>query len=241
MSGQGVHIWSKLTVSCVGQADDVVLCSNDIYMLYNLLVLTLDFCKKFSVHLSADKTKLLNYSDKTNTVVMNPIIIDNKQINLSDEAEHVGIIRSVSGNLPNLLNRIHCSKKATNATLASGLARGHRSNPAACIQVMNMYGTPVLMSGLGSLVLNSYEINTLHQHHGETLRGYQKLHDDTPQAFIYFMAGSLPAIAILHLRQLSLFGMISRLPGDPLQNLAKQILITSKQNDISWFVRLCSL
>ena len=73
------------------------------------------------------------------------------------------------------------------------------------------YGTPVLMSGLESLVLNSKEVNLIHQHHKNTIRCLQKLPDETPQAVISFMSGTLPATAILHERLLCLFGMVSRL------------------------------
>ena len=161
------------------------------------------------MELCADKTKLLLYADKTVSVPLNPILINGEAVDFSHEAEHVGIVRSIHGNLPNLLNRIQCSKTATNATLASGLARGHRSNPAACLAVLRIYGTPVLMSGLGSLVLNTKEVNLIHQHHKNTIRCLQKLPDETPQAVIFFMSGSLPAAAILHLRQLCLFGMVT--------------------------------
>ena len=101
------------------------------------------------------------YADKTFSVPLNPIFMNGEQVPFNDEAEHVSIIRSTKGNLPNLMNRIHCSKTATNVTLASGLARGHRSNPAACLAVLGIYGTPVLMSGLGSLALTYEEVNLI--------------------------------------------------------------------------------
>ena len=44
---------------------------------------------------------------------------------------------------------------------------------------------------------------------------------------VYFTAGSLPLTAILHLRQLSLFSMISRLPSDPLNSHAQHVLLTA--------------
>ena len=58
-SKQGVYLGDGLVVSAIGQADDVVLCSNNLYMLYNLLLLALDYCQKYSVQLSATKTKLM--------------------------------------------------------------------------------------------------------------------------------------------------------------------------------------
>ena len=240
-SKQGVFLGNNLTISGIGQADDVVVSANNIYMLFNLLVLALEYCKKYNVQLCADKTKLLMYADKMFSVPLNPIIMNGKQVPFNDEAEHVGIIRSTNGNHPNLMNRIHCSKTATNATLASGLARGHRSNPAACLAVLRCYGTPVLMSGLGSLVLNNKEVNLIHQHHKNTIRCLQKLPDETPQAVIYFMSGTLPATALLHERQLCLFGMVSRLPNDPLNSHARHALIIAKKNSSSWFGQIRDL
>ena len=58
-SKQGIDMGNGLVISGVGQADDIALLSNDIYKLYNILLLTLNFCKKFSVELCPDKTKLL--------------------------------------------------------------------------------------------------------------------------------------------------------------------------------------
>ena len=61
---QGVKMGRNLTISGVGQADDVMLCSKNIYMLYNLLTLTLEYCKKYSFDICADKTKLLLFADQ---------------------------------------------------------------------------------------------------------------------------------------------------------------------------------
>ena len=78
---------NKLTISGIGQADDVVASSNNIYMLYNLLVLALDYCRKYNVQLCADKTKLLMYADKTFSVPLNPIFMNGEQVPFNDEAE----------------------------------------------------------------------------------------------------------------------------------------------------------
>ena len=240
-SSQGVNMGNQLTISCVGQADDVVISSNNIYQLHNLVLLAQDYCRKLNVNLSAEKTKLLMFADKSYTLTLNPIKINDKPITFTDKAEHVGIIRSTSGNMPNIMQRINCSKKATFATLSTGLARGHRANPASSIRVLNLYSTPVLLSGLAALVLLPSEINIVHQHHKITLLRLMKLHDDTPQSFIFFMSGTLPATALLHLRQLRLFDMLSRLPQDPLFHHVYQDLLTAKPNSNSWPTRIVSI
>ena len=57
-SKQGVNLSKDLVVAGVGQADDVVLLSNNIYILFNILHIALRYCKDYHVDLCADKTKL---------------------------------------------------------------------------------------------------------------------------------------------------------------------------------------
>ena len=76
------------------------------------------------------------------------------------------------------------------------------------VKVEKLYATPVLLSGLGTLVLSSKEVNLIEQHYRETLRQLLRLHKNSPRCVVYFLAGSIPGSA---LRQLNLFGMISRL------------------------------
>ena len=52
------------------------------------------------------------------------------------------------------------------------------------------------------------------------------------------MSGSLPAKAILHQKQLSLFTMICHLPGDSLHRRAVRCLKTSKPSTKSWFTQI---
>ena len=103
-------------------------------------------------------------------IPLNPININGHSIDFSDQAEHVGIIRSCNGNMPNLVNRFTSHRKALAASLPCGTARSHRANLAACLSVEKLYALPVLMSGLASLVLSNTEINHLDQHYLNTLR-----------------------------------------------------------------------
>ena len=237
-SSQGVDMGDGLVVSGVGQADDVALLSNNIFCLYNLLYLTLNFCKKFNIDLCPEKTKLLmlkRHYDQ-NFVAYNPIRLNGKEISFSQRAEHVGIIRSEQGNTPNLMNRLSAHKRSLAANLFTGTARSHRGNLAASIKLEKLYSLPVLLSGLPSLVLSKTEVTLLDQHYLTTLRNLIKCHQGTPQSFVFFVSGSLPVKAILHLRQLGLFGMITRLPvHNPLSVRAKSALLTSTQSCKSWF------
>ena len=90
-----------------------MLCSNNIQMLYNLLTLSMEYCKKYSIDvLCADKKKLLIFADQIldGIIPLNPLFI-----NFSTKAcRHE---KPTTGNVPNILNRIVYSKKATNARL----------------------------------------------------------------------------------------------------------------------------
>ena len=168
----GVDLGGKddLVISAIGQADDVCLVSNDIFALKILLHLSLKYCKQHHVKLRADKTKLQVFSDKKSegkalyAKEMNPISIDGEVVSFVDEADHVGIIRSISGNLPHISGRLSAHRKALLSVLPLGLARGHHGNPAASLRINTIYATPVLFSGMGSLVLSSSEINMLEKY-----------------------------------------------------------------------------
>ena len=58
---------------------------------------------------------------------------------------------------------------------------------------------------------------------------------------MYFLSGSLPIAALLHLRQLSLFSMITRLPENILNKIARLVLTTSKDTYKSWFNEIKSI
>ena len=79
------------------------------------------------------------------------------------------------------------------------------------------------------------------QQYKRTLQGLLKLSVNSPSSFVHFAAGSLPGSALLDLRQLALFGMICRLPDNPLNTHAKTILLNPLSSPMSWFTKLRNL
>ena len=155
------------------------------------------------------------------------------------------LIRSVNGNLPNILSCFTAHTNAVRAVLPAGLGRGHRANPAASLKIEKIYGTPVLLSGLttglSSLVLSKAEITCLSTHYKTCLEGLMKLYPRTPAPVVAFLSGSLPASALLHIDQFSLFGMISRQDDSPLKRLAYSTLSSSPIPPKSWFKQISDL
>ena len=240
-SKQGIALGNSQIISAIGLADDTCLVANKLSNLLNILHITQVYCEKYGVTLCPSKTKLLKILpniDPINLETYNPICIQNKKISFSDEAEHVGTLRSIHGNLPHIMNRIASHRKALGATLSSGLAYKSRVNPIIGIRLAKLYGSPVLLSGLSSLVICDSEIAIIDQHYKDTYQNLQKLLQKTPRSVVFFLGGILPARALIHLRMLSLFGMVARLPGDPLNVHARNILVAAKPKTKSWFCKI---
>ena len=244
-SGMGIDLLG-VSVASIGQADDCALISDSPFKLLCLLHLTMKYCERQHVELVPEKTKLLVWTPKSKlneTYMLKlgcPISIDGKTINYSDFAEHVGVRRSVNGgNMPHIVDRIGAHTRALASILHTGAARNHFANPSSCLQLEKIYGSGVLFSGTASLVLSEKEVSSLSRHYRHTICKLQKLPITAPSCVIFFLAGSLPAVAILHLRILSLFGMIARSdPSSVLQQIGRKELLSEHCNKYSWFQKV---
>ena len=236
----GVEL-GPVVISAIGQADDVVLLSNEPYALQGLIELTEYYCKKYHVILTTEKTKLQMFSNnpvkgEASFTPSSPIMIGGESIKYVDEAEHVGVLRSTMGNLPHIMSRLVAYRKAMFTLLPAGMALANRASPAVTLRIHRIYCLPVLLSGLGSLILKASEIAGIDQNLKITLERFQKLFPRTPHCVVLFLGGSLPGKALYHLRVLSLFGMITRLPGSILNKIAYFQLTSAKPSSRSWFL-----
>ena len=89
------------------------------------------------------------YEDVTYFWTTNYFDISGIPLSFTTSAEHIGIIHSTTSEInPHILEKITVHKKVLCAILAAGLARRHPGDPAASLRKENMYGLPVLLSGL---------------------------------------------------------------------------------------------
>ena len=109
-SSLGVEISNETVVSAIGPADDRVLVATNLQSIQNLLQLSLHYCSKYNVELCPDKTYLQVYTPKSLTSEVNylkeysPVELNGSKVIFKEDIEHLGIIRSVTGNFPNILN-----------------------------------------------------------------------------------------------------------------------------------------
>ena len=184
--------------------------------------------------------------DKCHLVVMNPnkdqnefsscfLTLNGSHLFPSSHAEHLGLLRTNSlRNISIIQDKIFKHKKALFPVLSCGGAKGHSGNPAASILVEKLYASPVLLSGLASLVLNKGELNMVSQHQKLVLQNLLKLHSRTSHEAVYFLSGSLPATALIHIQMFGLLGMISRLGS---KSILYSLAIYSIHHQVtpSWF------
>ena len=91
---------------------------------------------------------------------------------------------------------------------------------------------------MASLVLSQAELDIIDGHYLNTLQNLLKLYTKTPRSIVYFLAGSLPASAILHQRQLGLLSMICHPTSDPLNSHANYVLTHAQTCAKSWFTQV---
>ena len=237
----GVRLWDQ-NVAAIGQADDTVIISNSLHSLQSLLSLTLAFCSKHQIQLCVEKTKLIAISTPAMSIsvdhskLTSPVNIDRNKVPFSTTVEHVGILRSEAGNLPHILGRLKAHQRALGQVLFTGAACHHRGNPAASLRVEKLYASPVLLKGLGALVLLKSEIDMVDMHLKKTHERLMRLHPRTPQCVTAFLGGSLPGTALVHQRILSLFTLVCFLKSNILHDHAKKVLTRSKPSSKSWFI-----
>ena len=160
-----------------------------------------------------EKTRLLVLLPKScNWVPSKPVLLNEHPIFPSVSAEHLGLLRSSSlSNVETLQDRIMKHKKSLFSVLNFGAAKGHQGNPAASLKVMELYSSPVLYNGVGSLVLNRSEMSILNNHQKRVIESLIRLHPKSPIEIVTFLSGIPPPEAIVAMKMLSLFGMIARL------------------------------
>lgn len=94
---------------------------------------------------------------------------------------------------------------------------------------------------MSSLVLLNSSIESLYVHYKACLDGLVRLYKKTPSTVVLFLAGSLPAPAMLHISMFSLLNIIIRLEKNPLNIMAWHSLNASPSPRNSWFTYIQEL
>ena len=83
--------------------------------------------------------------------------------------------------------------------------------------------------------MNTAEVQMVDSYLKVTHQNLLKLMDKTPACIVSFLGGTLPGTDLIHIRQLSLFGIITRLPESLLNIHGINVLTTAPPSATSWF------
>ena len=111
----------------------------------------------------------------------------------------------------------------------------------AVLRAHQIYCLPVLFSGTAALVLKASEVELIDQYLKNTLVNLQKLSPRTPPCVTYFLGGHMPATALLHIRQLTLFGMVCNQKNSVLYKIFEYQMHTARLSNGSWVMRIREL
>ena len=81
------------------------------------------------------------------------------------------------------------------------------SKPVVTNKLKSIYQLSYVLHRFKLMVLSKQDLEALDHHHKVKLEGVLRLYPCTPLPVVYFLAGSLPASAVLHLRQLQRLGL----------------------------------
>ena len=81
----------------------------------------------------------------------------------------------------------------------------------AFIKAEHCFCTPILLIEMSSLVIYKAHVTILETHFKGSLKYALRLSEDTSDLFVYLIFGSLPSVALIHLRLFSLVLQLNRL------------------------------
>ena len=156
---------------------------------------------------------------------------------------HLGIHRLIDNNKPLKLcvdERISLMRRTAHMLMDVGL-HGNGLNPAAAIKIIDTYVMPRALYGLAAVIISKEDETKLNQAHRSLIREVQSLPRNTAKEAIYLLSGCLPISADLDQRRLTLFGTVTRMPGNPLHNIASRQVALGCPNPHSFFTQAVTL
>ena len=155
----------------------------------------------------------------------------------TEQFPHMGIERRNKHNAHVMEERAEVGRRTVYSLMPAGLHGENGLSPAVGRQLIIAYVLPRMLHGLEALVLAESHVKILEDYYRGMLRDIQALRDRTANEAVYLLIGLLPIEVELHIKALTLFGAICRLPEEStLRRLAMQQLAIKTEGSKSWFM-----
>ena len=121
--------------------------------------------------------------------------------------------------------------------MGAGLHGENGLDPETSISLLNTYVFPVLLYGLEVIIPTGKAMDYLEKQYKRLIKQILSVPITVADPAIYLLSGALPVEAVIHKRILSLFGNITRLPSQSIEDrLAKRQLEIKTFRSHSWFI-----
>ncbi|MCG8429955.1 MAG: hypothetical protein MJA29_02130, partial [Candidatus Omnitrophica bacterium] len=169
-------------------------------------------------------------------------LLGEKPVTVADNFIHLGLQWQAKKLAPDISSKIMLARRTAYALMGVGMHGQNGLDPSSSGRVYETYVVPRLLYGLEAVILRSAQLSELEVFHRKLTRQIQGLPQNTANSAVYLLLGTLPVEATLHLKQLSLFGAISRLEKEhPLWRIALRQLAIKSPTSKSWFARIADL
>ena len=223
-------------------ADDVLLISHSPHQLQAMLNTANEYSVHHAYEIHPQKSVITTIvKNKKNTMAMNyqEWILGNSPVTIEDSFTHLGLRWNSDKRTPDVTVHVQNARRMAYSLMRIGLHGVEGLGPLASFKIINTYITPRLLHGLEATILTTSDIALLDKFHRKLLRQIQGLPESTATEAVYLLLGALPIEALWHMRILTLFGSICRLPQNhQLYRLSMRQLAVRHNNRYSWFTQL---
>jgi exonuclease III len=227
-----------ITISAPTCADDVLLLASNELDMQELLDQVAEYARDHQYSLNPTKTTLTYY----NTKPSGPLYLGSEVIKETTSYVHLGIERTTTGHAKLMNGRVLVAQRTVYALIPSGMYGQDGLSPVIMRKLLSAYVIPRMMHGLETLILTQGDVDKLERGYKNILRNLMSLRKNIASSAVYLMMGQLPIEAELHLRILTLYGMISRQDDQTaIKQLARRQLATQTNPCNSWFGYVASI
>ncbi|KAK3097462.1 hypothetical protein FSP39_009833 [Pinctada imbricata] len=224
-------------------ADDMSSTSSDKNQLQQLCNMAKDYSEMEHYQLQPTKSVVLPISKKGSRKTRQETYawkIGDTPMPIVDNAVHVGVKRTSKPTPTGAIEEnISKARKTMYSLMSSGLHGNNGLDPGSCIHLLKVYVIPVLLYGLEIQLPTENECKALDNMLKRTLKQILSLPTNTADPAPYILSGILPPEGSIHIRALTFFGNICRLPHDSLEKriATRQLAIKGALSN-SWFVQI---
>ena len=243
-AGTGTYIGSMFLGSPTC-ADDVLLMSNCPLQLQGMLNLASEYSAghKYEIHPQKSVVTELVEEKQLFTVQENRTWhIGNNTVTCASDFTHLGLNWMQGSNVPNIKQLIQSARRTMFMLMRVGVHGTDGLGPCSTFKIVKTYVIPKLLHGLEAVVLKQKDIESLEAFFRKILRQIQSLPESTAKEGIYLLLGATTLESLYHIKVLTMFGNICRLPrGHLLYRLCRRQLAMRADSKASWLTLVTSL